>query len=48
MAEELAEKMQKENKDDGFGTDHFSLLTSSAQLVKKFKNPFKILYLWCS
>lgn len=40
--------MATKTKEDGFGTDHFSLKASSMQLIKKFKNPFKILYLWCS
>lgn len=48
MAQDLAEKLATKTKDDGFGTEHFSLKASSMQLIKKFKNPFKFLYLWCS
>jgi SNF2 family DNA or RNA helicase len=48
MAEDMAEKLVTEKGDDGFGSDHFSLKASSEQLIKKHKNPFKILYLWCS
>jgi hypothetical protein len=48
MAQDLAERLTLQKKDDGFGTEHFSLKASSAQLIKKFRNPFKILYLWCS
>ena len=46
MAEDLAERFKTE--DDGFGSDHYSLKASSLALIKKFKNPFKILYLWCN
>jgi len=45
MAEDLAERLKHE---DGFGSEHYSLKASSLQLIKKFKNPFKILYLWCN
>lgn len=48
MAQDLAEKLATKTIDDGFGTEHFSLKASSMQLIKKFKNPFKFLYLWCS
>jgi len=60
MAEDLAEKLaekvdkaEKADKDvntskDGFGTEHYSLKASNIRLIQKFKNPFKILYLWCS
>jgi hypothetical protein len=48
MAEDLAERMTQTTKDDGFGSEHYSLKASSLQLIKKFKNPFKILYLWCN
>lgn len=48
MAEDLAERMTQATKDDGFGSEHYSLKASSLQLIKKFKNPFKILYLWCN
>jgi hypothetical protein len=43
MAEDLAERMTQTTKDDGFGSEHYSLKASSLQLIKKFKN-----YLWCN
>lgn len=46
LAEDLAERLK--TAEDGFGSEHYSLKASSLQLIKKFKNPFKILYLWCN